>query len=260
MSPIKLAIRLESLRKPLRKAIELVGQLGAQGFTVSASGDLSPDTLSETGRRELSRKIQNMDLNLAGLLFPDPRSLTDAQQLDYRIDQIKKTLQLSFQLRCPLVCCSLGPVPESDDAMYTSFRDILNDVGQFAEYTGSTLAVHTGSTSHESIAAILNQHTQGGLGICYDPAANLVHGFDYLHGVQELSRSIIHLQVRDAIRATNSIASHEVPIGTGEVDWQAMMAALEEIHYDRYWCIDQNAGKGVDSVTQAITYLKSLIF
>ena len=45
MSPIKLAIRLESLRKPLRKAIELVGRLGAQGFTVSASGDLSPDTL-----------------------------------------------------------------------------------------------------------------------------------------------------------------------------------------------------------------------
>ena len=72
MSPIKLAIRLESLRKPLRKAIELVGQLGAQGFTVSASGDLSPDTLSETGRRELSRKIQNMDLNLAGLLFQTP--------------------------------------------------------------------------------------------------------------------------------------------------------------------------------------------
>jgi len=44
------------------------------------------------------------------------------------------------------------------------------------------------------------------------------------------------------------------------VDWQAMMAALEEIHYDQYWCIDQNTGNGVDSVTQAITYLKSLIF
>ena len=52
MNRLKIAVRLESLGLPLRRALFEAGRMGVAGIQVDAVGDLSPNQLSETGRRE----------------------------------------------------------------------------------------------------------------------------------------------------------------------------------------------------------------
>ena len=49
-----LGLRLDPSR-PIREQIRTAAQLGARGVVVDAIGDLAPNQLSETGRRELPR-------------------------------------------------------------------------------------------------------------------------------------------------------------------------------------------------------------
>ena len=55
-SRLRIGVRLESLGLPLRRGLHEVERLGVTGVQVDAAGDLSPQTLSQTGRREFHRE------------------------------------------------------------------------------------------------------------------------------------------------------------------------------------------------------------
>ena len=59
MNRLKIGVRLESLGLPLRRALFEAGQLGVAGVQVDAAGDLSPNRLSETGRREFRHLLRS---------------------------------------------------------------------------------------------------------------------------------------------------------------------------------------------------------
>jgi hypothetical protein len=50
MNRLKIGIRLESLGLPLRRALGEAQRLGVRGVQADAAGELSPHSLSQTGR------------------------------------------------------------------------------------------------------------------------------------------------------------------------------------------------------------------
>jgi sugar phosphate isomerase/epimerase len=82
---MKLGIRLESLGLPLRKALAEASRLGAAGVQVDAVAELSPEQLSQTGRREFRNLLRSLDLELAALGCPLRRGLDNAENLQPRI-------------------------------------------------------------------------------------------------------------------------------------------------------------------------------
>src|SRR5436305_2884221 len=64
MNRLKLAVRLESLGLPLRRALFEAGRMGVAGIQVDAVGDLSPNQLSETGRREFRHMLRAHNVEL----------------------------------------------------------------------------------------------------------------------------------------------------------------------------------------------------
>ena len=85
---MKLGVRLESLELPFRRALLEAQRAGVAGVQFDAAGDLAPDALSQTGRREIRVRLQSHDLELAalgcdyvqGFLFsrPQPADVLDA--------------------------------------------------------------------------------------------------------------------------------------------------------------------------------------
>src|SRR5262249_59460571 len=67
---MKLGVRLESLGLPLRPALTATAKMGAAGVQVDAAGDLSPERLSQTGRRELGNLLRSHNLQLTALGCP----------------------------------------------------------------------------------------------------------------------------------------------------------------------------------------------
>src|SRR5260221_7969673 len=95
---MKLGIRLESLGLPLRKALGEASRLGAAGVHVDAAGDLAPDRLSQTGRREFRNLLRSLNLELTALGCPLRRGLDVAENLQPRIEHVRSVMSLSYDL------------------------------------------------------------------------------------------------------------------------------------------------------------------
>ncbi|HZY88946.1 MAG TPA: sugar phosphate isomerase/epimerase, partial [Gemmataceae bacterium] len=98
MNRLKLGTRLESLGLPLRRAISEAARLGVPGVQADAAGDLAPNTLSQSGRREFLHLLRAHNLELAALGCPLRRGLDVAEDQQPRLDRVKAVMSLSFEL------------------------------------------------------------------------------------------------------------------------------------------------------------------
>src|SRR6059058_6632212 len=98
MKTVCIGIRLESLGLPLRRGLTEASRLGVSGVQVDAAGDLAPDQLSQTGRREFRHLLRAHNLELTAIGCPLRRGLDVAEQQEQRIDHVKKVMSLSFDL------------------------------------------------------------------------------------------------------------------------------------------------------------------
>src|SRR5436853_6989341 len=98
MSKIKVGVSGRSLGLPLRAALEEVRRLGVGGIELPTVGELAPDNLSQTGRRELRHLLKSHGLELTALNCPLRHGLDTAENLQPRIEHVQKALTLSFDL------------------------------------------------------------------------------------------------------------------------------------------------------------------
>src|SRR5437588_10170914 len=115
MKNVKIGVRLESLGLPLRRALDEVVRMGVGGVEVDAAGDLAPNKLSETGRREFRNLLRARNLELTALGCPLRRGLDAAEDQQPRIEHVRKVLTLSADLGPRVVVVQAGQVPEEND-------------------------------------------------------------------------------------------------------------------------------------------------
>lgn len=260
MKSVKIAVLLDSLHQPLRKALATAAGFGVRGVVLTGTGELAPGHLSETGRRELRHLLDSVELESAALVFPSQRALCEPEGLEARVDGLRQTLSLAYQVRAPVVCCRLGPVVPEDDPRRAMFEETLADLGRYAEHSGVTLALWAGANPPEVVAQLLASSEAGGLGVSYDPAMLLASGFDAIGAVARWRSFIAHVHVRDVVRGGSAESSQEVPLGQGEVDWPECLGALEEADYRGYFAVERNTGTDPRrDVGNAVAYLRSLM-
>ena len=137
MIHLKLGIVLETTGLPLRQALAAASKLAVQGIQVNASGDLSPDVLTETGRREFRNLLRTYNLELSALNCPLRYGLDTAEHLQQRIDHIRKAMQLAFDLGPRIVVVPMPQVPtDATSARATTTREALLTLGAFGDRVG----------------------------------------------------------------------------------------------------------------------------
>jgi L-ribulose-5-phosphate 3-epimerase len=260
MKRVKIGIRLESLGLPLRRALDEAVRMGAGGVQVDAAGDLSPNKLSETGRREFRNLLRARNLELTALGCPLRRGLDVTEDQQPRIEHVRKVLSLSYDLGPRVVVVQAGQVPEDADSPRARvLRESLLALGSYGDRVGTVLALETGLESGAVLGEYLQRFDTGGLGANLDPANLLLHGFDPYESARALRGRIVHGHAKDARRASPSRAAQEVPLGHGDIDWMRYLEVLDEVEYRGWLTVERASGDNrLADVADGVAFLRRL--
>lgn len=250
MNRMKIGIRLESLGAPLvplRRTLREAQRLGVTGVQADAIGDLSPHTLSQTGRSAFRNLLRSHNLEATVLGCPLRRGLDSADDQQQRIDHIKSVLGLSVDLGARIVTVSAGRIPEQHDAPRALLlAEALQVLGRHADRIGAVLALEAGLESGATLGAFLGRFDTGGLGVNLYPAGFLLHDFDPCASARALQGKIACVRATDARRASASRAGEEAPLGRGDVGWGHFLGVLAEIDYHGWLIVDNPAYMAAD--------------
>lgn len=258
---MKLGISLTALEMPIRRGLAEARRLGVSGVRLDAIGDLSPNRLSDTGRRELRQLLRSHGLELTAIGCPLRHGLDEPVDLQPRIDRIRKVMELSFELGPRIVIVQAGQIPsDQTSASFATLRESLLALGQHGDRIGSTLALDTGMESAEVMATFLSQFDTGAIGVNYDPANMLMSGFDPVANLQPLKSLIVHTTASDARKRSANRAAAEVSFGHGDIDWMLYLATLSAMEYRGWLVVNRALGSDrLADVSHAVTFLRRFL-
>lgn len=258
---MKLGIRLESLGMPVRKGLAEAERLGVTGVQVDAAGELTPDRLTATGRREFRLLLRGHGLELTALGCPLRHGFDTAENLQPRIDHVRKVMALAFELGARVVVVEAGRIPDKpDDPRAGLLTESLLALGQHGDRVGTTLALETGAESGATMRHFLDRLDTGGLGANYDPANLLMNGFDPLADLTALSGRIVHAHAKDARRGGASRSAQEVPLGHGDIDWLQVVGTLSAQDYRGWLTVERESGANRPAdVAAGVAFLRRLV-
>jgi sugar phosphate isomerase/epimerase len=227
-----LALRLAT-DPSLRDQIRQTAELGAKGVILEAVGDLAPQRLGQTGRRELRNLLRALELALVGVALPTRRPFDTAEQLDDRLRRADSTFAMAHELGTGLVLARLGPVPPEEEVDRREiFMTAVQYLGQRADHRGVRLALETGPEPCQPLTALLEGLDNPCLAASLDPRALLQGGIDPAASAELLGSWVAHAYAGgfggSGVSAANPRGFGFAP---GVLDWESYLGALEEIGY-----------------------------
>ena len=258
MKPLRIGIDLEATGLPLRSGVAQAAKITAQGIQVDAAGDLNPDALGKTGRREFRNLLRSYSLELAALNVPLRHGIDEAENLQQRLDHIKKAMQLAFDLGARRVVVPCPKIPGEGEAVRAQLlRESLLALGTHGDRVGTFVALEIGYDSGEAVKQYLAGFDTGSLRVTYDTANLLVNGHDPLTNLAPLQGLIAHVHARDARSAGISRGLQEVPLGAGDIDWMAFTATLQVLEFDGFLTVDREQGQTkLKDVADGVKFLR----
>src|SRR5262249_29585694 len=142
MLPSPIGLRLNPAGS-IREQILEAARLGARGVVLDAVGDLAPDRLSETGRREIRHLLRSGEVALTALHLPTRRPFDTLDQLDDRLRRADRAFALAYELGTTLVLARVGALPPESgpaSARREVFLSALHELAQQADHRGVRLA------------------------------------------------------------------------------------------------------------------------
>ncbi len=190
-----------------------------------------PRNLTQTGRREITHLLRSPDLAVSAISCPLRSGLDVAENLEPRLEHIRDTMALAFDLGPRLVIVPVGQIPaKEDDAAFGLLKESLLDLGRHGDRTGVMVALDNGVDSPATLVGFLDRLDVGSLGINFNPANLVLAGHNPHDAVKTLGRRLIHAHAQDA-RRISSNRMGTVPLGHGDIDWLQLLADFEEIGY-----------------------------
>jgi sugar phosphate isomerase/epimerase len=245
--------------QPIREQIREAAKLGAKGVVVDAIGDLAPQRLSETGRREFRLLLRSVELRLIAVSLPTRRPFDTVDQLDDRLQRAESAFLMAYDLGTSLVLAKVGGIPPEGEAIAReTFVGAVRELGRRADHKGVRLAIETGPDPGETLRAFLDNLASIGLAASVDPASLLQSGQDPISVVRALGSWIAHAYATDAIgSAIVSTLARRSGFPAGALDWEEYLGALEEVNYQGYLTIwpdpDRPAGSQFTAMVQRLS-------
>jgi sugar phosphate isomerase/epimerase len=254
-----MAVATRSFQEPIKQAVQTAAEMGAQGVQFDLRNEVRPGELSETGRRQLLHYLEEMNLTVASTMFPTRRALYDLEELDTRLAATRQAMEFTFQLKAKILTMRAGRIPEeADSEEYQILRQVLNDLARHGNRVGVTLAITPTRDDPARLLRLLGEITEGPVGINFDPATFIMAEQNPSKALAELQKYLMHFLVRDGIRDLEG-SGQEVPVGRGEVEWEEILALLDEADYKNWLIIDRTQGEDrPGDIRRAMQYLKNV--
>lgn len=279
---MKLSVIADCFRRPLKESIALAAKLGFSGVQIYATGgEFCPENLSPAARADWRKRLADSGLAVSALCG-DMGGYGFEIEADNpaRIERTCRIVDLAAEMGSGVVTTHIGVIPsDPSHPRYGVMLRALGEAGRYAAKQGVTLAIETGPEPAATLRGFVAAADAGrGLGVNLDPANFvMVTGQDPVEAVRLLSPWIVHTHAKDgrmlrrsdpaeiyaafarggvdALNASDCFT--ETPIGEGDVDFSAYLAALSASGYDGYLTVERETGADpVADVETAFRYLK----
>jgi sugar phosphate isomerase/epimerase len=173
---------------------------------------------------------------------------------------IQAAAEISERLGLKLVTFHAGFLPhEPGDPMFQKLLQRLSLIADLFASKGIDLGLETGQETAETLGAFLQKLDKPNVGVNFDPANMILYDKgDPIAALQALGSWLKQCHIKDAVRTKAPGAwGKEVPVGAGEVDWQAFLRTLDKLRFQGNLAIEREAGEQrVADIRTARQYLE----
>ena len=286
-SALRLGLWLDDLKIGLREGLKHAARWQADAVGIDGfSKEISPRSLSTTGRQELARLIRNADLRLAVLKADvGGRRLSDPATVDVTISKIKEAFELARDLGAVRLLVPLGHIPENDESskprLETSSASIFalpapgrkfelapttnlaaldeaaRAIGQLGSNSGIRPVVLSSAEPVERLANFLDRNDAGNLiEIDLNPGAWTAKG-------EDATKALFSLGTRVGIATAidHYKGGAEAPFGQGDVPWPELIVSLSSLSRPEPLTLlagCQREGDRVQALSEALAGLKKI--
>lgn len=282
MKQFPIGVLVDSFRTDLKTAVKKAAQCGVQGIQVYAtSGEMAPENLSPAQRREFLQLVKSEglvisalcgDLGDHGFIYPEKNP--------QRVERSKRILDLAKDLETDVVTTHIGVVPEDPNHdRYKVMQEACFQLSQYADSLQAHFAIETGPERAVTLKGFLDALHSTGVAVNLDPANFvMVTGDDPVQAVYTLKDYIVHTHAKDGrnlirrpaevvyglseseIMDGGGMTYEELPLGKGDVDFPAYLAALEDIGYEGFLTIEREVGENPEQdILLAVDFLRQLM-
>lgn len=177
-------------------------------------------------------------IRVTGGVVPD-----ETWELNWR--NILQTADLAANLGLALVSFHAGFLPhDKNDPEYQKLRQRIAQIAELFAAKNIDLVFETGQETADALRDFLEDLGCPNVGVNFDPANMILYGKgDPIEALRVLGPWIRQVHIKDAVAAGQPGSwGSEVTAGTGQVDWKAFFATLENLGYHGKFCIEREAG------------------
>lgn len=264
MTRFPIGVMLDSFKLETGAALDKAAAIGAQGLQLYATyGEHAPENMDAAARRELLDQVKSRGLVFSALCGDLGQGFADPEKNPGLIEKSKRILELAKEMETDIVTTHIGRVPKDPNAeQYKIMQDACYQLSQFADSLQAHFAIETGPESALRLRTFLDTMGSTGVAVNLDPA-NLVMDAqdDPVKAVDTLRDYIVHTHAKDGLRPpANEGWYRETPLGQGDVDYPAYLAALDAIGYRGFLTIEREVGDDpAADIGMAADYLRSLM-
>jgi len=181
-----------------------------------------------------------------------------------RLDRLAWAVDRTVALGLSDLTLHAGFLPDPSDPGRRSFLDTLSKAGRVAADRGVTLAFETGQETADLLKRTLDELAAPNLMVNFDPANMLLYDMgDPIAAVRTLGPYIRSVHVKDARRPLVKGAwGEEAPLGEGEVDIAAFVAALRSVGYSGPLAVEREVGDQagrVRDIASGLSLLRGIV-
>lgn len=153
--------------------------------------------------------------------------------------------QIAADLGLKLVTIHAGFLPhDQSDPAFVKMVGRLREVADLFAEKKITLGFETGQETAEALSQLLAALQRPNVRVNFDPANMILYAKgDPIKALRVLAPWICQVHIKDA-RATKVRGTwgEEVPVGKGEVDWNAFCSTLEDVNFTGNLVLEREAG------------------
>lgn len=258
-----IGVIVDSFRTDTRTAILKAAELGADGIQMYATkGANSPEELTPAKRRELLDFVKSNGLKFSAICGDLGKGFYNRELNPELIEKSKRIMDLAKDLETDVVTTHIGVVPENPEhPRYGILQEACFELAKYADSIGSHFAIETGPETSAVLKRFLDGLHSTGVAVNLDPANLVMVTGDYpVDAVYNLRDYIVHTHAKDGLMLKRTNPEYiykatprpenlheitffkEVPLGEGAVDFDAYLAALDDIGYKGFLTIEREVG------------------
>lgn len=251
----RLGAALGDLRCPARDGLRALSACGFGSVELSARGELSPEMLDRTGRRDLRRFLDQLGLKAAALEATATNMPADAQ-----VDHAARAVEMAVDLDIDVVTVALADLGATAAGLTDEGQAALERIVDRVDVTGRWLAVGAPQMKPDALHALIVALHHPRVRALVDTGGWTRRGVDARQGLLTLADHVELVRLRDAEAGDDDQLGAETPIGEGDVDFPEVLRLLRDLGYRRPAIVRRwGAPQPAEEFAAARTYLQDVL-